>query len=238
MDKGLLIVIDGIDGAGKTTQVELLKQSLASQGRIWEAISFPRYEDNLYGKLIKRYLEGEFGNINEVNPYLMAPIFAGDRILAKPLIEVWLSTGKLVIANRYVSASKAHLGAHLEVFDPEAQTRRGEKMRLHLRGVHYQRENFMRWLDKLEYETNGLPKPDLTILLDVDPKVGQHNVQDKNVKDIHEDSIKHLEEAAKIYLELAQAEPNWQVVNCMISDKMRSKEDIHKEITALIDRLV
>lgn len=214
MTKGKLLVIEGIDGSGKTIQIELLKHYLASQEVLWEAISFPRYEDSLYGKLIRRYLEGEFGSINQVNPYLMALAYAGDRALAKPLIKSWLSSGKLVIANRYVSASKAHLSANL----PEGQ-----------------REEFMRWVDQLEYQTNALPKEDLTILLNVNPKIGQQNVQNKNTKDIHEDSIKHLEEAAKIYLELSQAEPNWKVVNCMISDKIRSKEDIHKEITALVD---
>jgi len=132
MKKGLFIIIDGIDGVGKTTQIELLKQSLASQGLVWETISFPRYDDNLYGKLIRRYLEGEFGGIEKVNPYLIALAYAGDRALAKPLIENWLQSGKLVIANRYVSSSKAHLSANLE---------------------EGKREDFMRWIDNLEYET-------------------------------------------------------------------------------------
>jgi len=161
MDKkqGKLIVIDGIDGTGKTTQIELLKQALVSQGPLrpplaWlrrlseasvplEAISFPRYEDNIYGKLIRRYLEGEFGSIDKVHPYLMSCIFAGDRALAKPLIEKWLSEGKLVLVNRYVSSSKAHMGANL----PEEK-----------------RKEFVKWLDELEYGTNKIPKEDLTIL--------------------------------------------------------------------------
>lgn len=209
--KSSLVVFEGIDGSGKTTQIELLKKYLDSQGVRWEVISFPRYEDNIYGELIKRYLAGEFGGIDQVNPYLMALAYAGDRAMAKPLMESWLNSGKLVIANRYVSSSMAHLGANL---------------------AEDQREEFMRWLDNLEYETNGLPKPDLVILLDVDPAVGQKNVEGR---DIHENNLKHLEQASKIYLELSQAEPNWQVVNCTISGKMKSKEDIHREITALID---
>jgi len=208
---GKLVVIDGIDGAGKTTQIELLAKYLADKNIPYEVISFPRYEDNLYGQLIKRYLAGEFG---EKNSYLIALAYAGDRALAKLTIESWLNTGKLVIANRYVSSSKAHLGANL----PEDK-----------------RTEFIRWVSELEYGTNMLPKPNLTILLDVDPLVGQKNVQGA---DIHEKNLKHLEQASKIYLELSQAEENWQVVNCMISGKMRSKEDIHKEIAALIDKLV
>lgn len=213
MKKGKLLVIEGIDGSGKTTQVELLKKFLASQGVPWEAISFPRYEDNLYAKLVRRYLEGEFGSINEVNPYLMALAYAGDRVLAKPLIESWLQSGKLVIVNRYVSASKAHLTANL---------------------AEDQREQFMQWVDQLEYETNRIPKEDFTILLNMDPKMGQKNVSGGQ-PDIHEDSLKHLEQAGKIYLELAQVEDNWLVVNCMEDDRMRPKEDIHKDLTAILE---
>ncbi len=211
MEYGKLIAIDGIDGAGKTTQIELLRGYLEQKNIPYEVISFPRYEDNLYGQLVKRYLDGEFG---EVNSYLIALAYAGDRSLAKPLIEGWLNSGKLVIANRYVSASQAHLGANL----PEDE-----------------RENFMKWVSELEYGTNELPKPDLTILLDVDPAVGQKNVQEA---DLHENNLKHLEEASKIYLELAQAEPNWQVVNCMEGDRMAGKEHIHHQITAILDKFI
>lgn len=218
MDKnqGMLIVIEGIDGAGKTTQIELLTKYLNERSIPHEVISFPRYEDNLYGKLIRRYLKGEFGSIQNVNPYLMALAYAGDRTLAKPLIESFLNGGKVVIANRYASSSKAHLGANL----PEDK-----------------REEFMRWLDELEYQTNGVPKEDLVILLKVDPTIGQKNVRGEH-KDIHEKDLSHLKKASDIYLELAKAEENWQVVNCVVDDKMRSKEDIHKDLTALLeDRL-
>lgn len=206
MKNGKLIVIEGIDGSGKSTQVELLKQALASKGTPCEAISFPQYEDNLYGKLIKRYLEGEFGD--NVSPYLMALAYAGDRALAKPLIEKWLEEGKLVVANRYVSASKAHMGANL----PESK-----------------REEFISWLDELEYQTNDMPKEDLTILLKADPEVAQKNVAGGS-PDIHEESLNHLQKAAEIYLQLSQKEPHWKVVECSKEGMMRSKEDINKDI--------
>lgn len=207
--RGQLIVIDGIDGSGKTTQIAMLLEYLRSRGTPCEAISFPRYEENLYGKMVKRYLEGEFGDISQVNPYLMALAYAGDRFLAKPLIEQWLAEGKVVIANRYVSASKAHMSANL----PEEK-----------------REEFINWLDKLEYETNGMPCEDLTILLNVDPKTGQKNVVVKNQTDIHEDSLRHLEEASKNYLSLAKREANWYVVDCVEDGQMKPREVVHKEI--------
>jgi len=213
---GKLVVIDGIDGAGKTTQIELLKEYLASKGQALEVIDFPRYEDNVYGKLIKRYLEGEFGGIDKVNPYLMALAFAGDRFLAKPLIENWLNEGKVVIANRYVSASKAHLSANLPVNE---------------------REEFMEWLDQLEYVTNGMPKEDLTILLNIDPQLGQKNAQGKPQPDIHESNVKHLDQAQRIYLELSKAEENWKVVDCMDNGGMKSKDQIQKEIREILSKL-
>lgn len=212
MKKGSLIVIEGIDGSGKTTQVELLTKYLSKKNIPCEVISFPRYEENIYGGLVKRYLEGEFGSIIEVNPYLVSVPFAGDRFLAKPLIEQWLNEGKVVIANRYISSSKAHMGANL----PEEK-----------------REEFMGWLDQLEYKTNGLPKEDLTILLNVDPEIGQKNVQGRET-DLHEDNLKHLEEAAKIYLELSKAEPNWRVIECMEDGRMKDKDLTHKLITPFL----
>ncbi len=213
MTKGQLVAVEGIDGSGKTTQIELLIKYLVGKNISFEVISFPRYEDNLYGNLIKRYLSGEFGSVIQANPYLMALTYASDRGLAKPLIENWLNEGKLVILNRYVSSSKAHLSANL----PEDK-----------------REEFMNWIEKLEYETNKMPREDLTILLNVDPKSGYKNVEG-GIKDIHEDSIKHLDEAFKIYLELSKAEDNWKVVECMREKNLKSKEDIHKLVVEIVN---
>lgn len=215
MRKGLLIVIDGIDGSGKTTQIDMLSTYLRQEDTDHEVISFPRYEDNIYGKLVKRYLEGEFGDLTKVNPYLVALVYAGDRFLAKPLIGNWLTEGKLVLSNRYVSASYAHLGANLPARD---------------------REEFIAWLDELEYKTNGIPKEDLAIILTVDPRIGQRNVLAKSRPDIHEASLRHLEEANKIYLNLAKNKPDWYVVDCMKDGKMRSPEEIHKQILTIVKK--
>ena len=212
---GKLIVIDGIDGAGKTTQIELLKGYLASQGLALqiEVISFPRYGENLYADLVTRYLEGEFGGIDKIDPHFVALAYAGDRALAKPLIESWLGSRKLVIANRYVSSSKAHLSANL----PEDK-----------------KEEFMKWLDNLEYKTNGLPKPSLNILLKIDPKSGQQNVKGRRRADMHEKDLSHESKSAKIYLEIAEVEENWKILDCMENKKLKSKEEIHKLLVEIL----
>lgn len=214
MDKlqGKLIAVEGIDGSGKTTQVELLKQYLASQGPTLqvEVISFPQYGKNEYAKEIYQYLSGKLG---EADPYKLARVYAADRKTVREQILNWLESKKLVIANRYVSSSKAHLGANL---------------------ADDKRREFIRWIDQLEYETNGMPKPDLTILLKVDPKVGQQNALKDHQVDIHENSIEHESKAAQIYLGLSQTEENWVVVDCMENGTMKSKDDIHGEIIRII----
>lgn len=217
MKSGYFVVIEGVDGAGKSTQIELLKKYLAQKDQPFEAISFPRYEDNIYSRLVKRYLEGEFGDIKNVNPYLMSLAYAGDRLLAKPQIEKWLHGGKLVIANRYVSSNKAHQGANL----PENE-----------------RQKYFEWLEKLEYGENKIPKEDLTILLNVNAKIGQQNVLTKHVPDLHENDLNHLNKANKIYLEFSKKQKNWVVVNCMKNGKMRPIGDIQKDILKILKTVI
>ncbi len=209
MNNGNLIVFEGIDGSGKTTQIQLLSQKLKVKKIPFEVVSFPQYGKNKFAKEIFDYLSGKFGNLSEIDPYEIAKLYASDRKTAKEKIENWLTNGKLVMANRYVSSSKAHLGANME---------------------ESKRKNFIKWIDDLEYKTNQMPKEDLTILLQVDPKIGQKNSQAKNHPDIHEDNLSHLQKTHEIFLDLAKHEQNWVIVNCMENGQMKSPEEIHKEI--------
>lgn len=209
----MFVVFEGIDGSGKTTQIELLKKYYARKASPFKAISFPSYGENIYANLVKDYLEGKFGDVKKVDPYLISLAYAGDRNLAKPQIEKWLKSGKLVIANRYVSSNKAHLGTRV----PDNE-----------------KESFFKWLDQLEYQTNGMPKEDLTILLKVDPIVGQENALKDHQVDIHEKSTEHQQKAAQIYLELSKKEKNWAVVNCMEDGKMKPKEEIFQQILKIL----
>lgn len=220
MNKGKFIVIEGTDGSGKTTQIKLLSGYLKKVKIPHQIMDFPRYEDNVYGKLVGRYLKGEFGGIHEVSPYLAALTFAGDRALAKPLMDKALKNGKLLIANRYVLSNKAHMSTYL----PESQ-----------------REAFIKWLDALEYGANDLPKEDLVIFLYLDPEVAQKNIGLKGKRlylgeikrDIHENNLDHLKESARMYLELSK-DKNWEVINCMGKNGLRSIEEIHQEILKVL----
>ncbi|HBQ50711.1 dTMP kinase [Candidatus Daviesbacteria bacterium RIFCSPLOWO2_01_FULL_38_10] len=209
--QGLLIVFEGIDGSGKTTQINLLARTLKEKNIDFEVISFPQYGQNEYAQKIFDYLSGKFGTLGKVDPYEMAKLYASDRKTVRDLIKKWLTEGKLVIANRYVSSSKAHLGANL---------------------AEEKREEFIKWIDQLEYNENGMPKEDLTILLSVDSKIGQKNSQEKNHPDIHEDNLSHLQKANEIFLELSKKEKNWVVVDCMSNFQMKSPEEIQKEVVA------
>ena len=106
--KGKLIVFEGSDGTGKTTQAKLLLEYLKRKQIPSIYISFPRYQNSLWGQMVRRYLDGEFGKIDEVSPYLASVLYAGDRLGASDQIRKWLELGKLVICNRYVGSNLAH----------------------------------------------------------------------------------------------------------------------------------
>ena len=98
----MFIVLEGLDGAGKSTQIRMLRQLLAERGVESEYVHFPRFDAPVYGELIARFLRGEFGGVNEVDPYLVALLFAGDRAAAGPQIRAWIAEGKAVVLDRYV----------------------------------------------------------------------------------------------------------------------------------------
>ena len=143
--RGKFIVLEGIDGSGKGTQVEALAQALARRGTPFARIGFPNYE-GFYGKLVAQFLNGEFGPLSAVDPHFSALLYAGDRLESKPAIEAALAAGKILLADRYVASNLAHQGARTPV----------EK-----------RGNFLAWLKQLEYEVHALPLEDLVVYLRV-----------------------------------------------------------------------
>ena len=106
-DRGFFIAIEGIDGAGKRTQIDLLREALTRRGADCASISFPRY-DSFFGRLVARYLNGEFGPLDAVDPHFAALLYAGDRLDAKPELEAALAAGKTLLADRYVASNLAH----------------------------------------------------------------------------------------------------------------------------------
>ncbi|HEV3220417.1 MAG TPA: hypothetical protein VGZ48_11645 [Candidatus Acidoferrales bacterium] len=220
--RGKLIAIEGIDGSGKRTQLDLLARALESRGIACMTVSFPRY-DSSFGQLVARYLNGDFGPLSAVDPHFSAMLYAGDRLEAKPELEAALSAGKTVLADRYVGSNLAHQTARV------APEQRGE---------------FLRWLQRLEYSLYDLPVEDLVFFLRL-PVAEAHRLvglkQSRGYtalqRDLQEADVRHLEEAALIYERLA-AEPNWEAIECVSHSggALLSPEAIHSSVLAAIDR--
>ena len=219
--RGKLIALEGIDGSGKRTQLDLLARALGAQGRATMQISFPRYESS-FGRLVARYLNGEFGSLEQVDPHLSALLYAGDRLEAKPEIEAALAAGTIVLADRYVGSNLAH---QTERVPPE------------------QREEFLAWLKHVEYGLYGLPVEDLVVYLRV-PTTEAHRLVAMKApreytslqRDIQEASASHLEQTALLYDRLA-AEPNWTRIDCSnpVSGALNSPEEIHRAVLQLVE---
>jgi len=222
--KGKLIVLDGTDGSGKRTQLDLLKKRLEKEGYKVEEIDFPRYYSSFYGKLVGRYLAGEFGGVYETSPYLTSLTYAGDRLLAKGDIRKWLSQGKIVLTNRYVSANLAHQSAKL----PKNK-----------------RDEFIKWLLELEYKVHKIPKEDLVIFLYVPVEIAQKLLEKKGrrdyiggfEKDIHEKNIKFFQDSENQYKKLARRF-GWQIISCVKNKKILKKEEIAQQIWKIMHELL
>jgi dTMP kinase len=219
--RGKLIALEGIDGSGKRTQLDLLAQELDARGLPALRISFPRYE-SFFGKLVGHYLNGDFGPLGALDPRLSALLYAGDRLEAKPEIETALSSGKIVLADRYIGSNMAHQSARV----PQEQ-----------------REEFFRWLKRLEYGLYALPAEDLVVYLRVPVAEAHRLVELKSARaytslkrDIQEADIKHLEQTAIIYDRLA-TEPNWVRIDCMdtVSGVLYSPEEIHRAVLKAVE---
>jgi dTMP kinase len=221
---GKLIAIEGIDGSGKRTQVELLKNTLAARGQQTYVTAFPIY-DSWFGKMVGEFLNGEFGPLEEVDPHFTALLYAGDRFEAKEQITEALTAGKVVLADRYTGSNMAHQTARVPAEE---------------------RADFIKWLEHLEYQIYGLPRESLVVYLRVPPAEAQKLVAQKSARtyttathDIQEGNLRHLEDAAEMYDELARR-ANWIIVQCFDTtyNAMRPPELIAAEIVTAVEPIL
>lgn len=219
--RGKFIVLEGIDGSGKRTQLDALAGEFSRRGTPFAQISFPNYS-GFYGKLVAQFLNGEFGSLSAVDPHFSALLYAGDRLESKPAIESTLAAGKILLSDRYVASNLAHQGARV------APEKRG---------------NFLAWLKQLEYEVHALPVEDLVIYLrlpvaEAHRLVGQKSVRDytKARRDLQEADLAHLAAASQVYDELAH-QTNWVTIECFdaASSALRPPATIHVDILTAID---
>ena len=217
---GKLIVIEGTDGSGKSTQFKLMAERLEKENKPFHRLVFPRYSEES-SALIRMYLGGAFGsNPSDVNAYAASAFFAVDRYASyKQDWGQWYEDGGLIFSDRYTTSNAVHQASK----EPEEK-----------------RAEFLRWLYEFEYDKMGLPRPDLVIYLDVPTDFTEKMMRSREAAtntsaDIHEQDLQYLATCRQIG-RTAAAYYGWSVINCVKDDHMRTIEDIHEEIYALISK--
>jgi dTMP kinase len=199
-----LFVIEGVDGAGKSTQIKLLQDFFRNMGYKSEYLHFPRTDQPYFGELIARFLRGEFGSLDQVDPYLVAMLYAGDRKDSSDLIKGWLNEGRIVLLDRYTYSNIAYQCAKLK--DLKSQNK------------------LMDWILSLEFEHFAIPRPDLNIFLDVPfsftekklttLRTGDDRKYLNGIKDIHEESLEFQKNVRDIYLRVSKIDGKLALVDC------------------------
>ena len=218
MTKGKFLVIDGTDGSGKATQTKLLIERMKAEGLPVQTFAFPRYETPT-GRKVKQYLMGEFGPPASLDPYQASPFYADDRKAAAPEIEAALAAGDNVVADRYVAANMGHQGS--KIAGQEARTA------------------YFRWNDELEFGRNGIPRPDLNVILHVPAETAVSLIDRRgNAKDGHESDLGHLQRAEETYLEISRTFPGFCIIECVEDGILLSPEAIHAKVWEVVRPLL
>lgn len=225
----MLIVLEGLDGAGKSTQVKKLRQYLDAVCGKLEYIHFPRYGSPVYGDLISRFLRGDFGGNDKVHPQLVALLFAEDRHGAAPYMKGILEQGGSILLDRYVYSNIAYQCAKL----PDDR----------------EREQLRQWIVDTEYGQFGLPFPDLNLFLDVPVSFVEENLSatrtgdDRDYlaggNDIHEADITFQRHVRRIYLEQCARDPRFIRIDCSDPEgRMLPPDMIFSKVRTAVDTFI
>jgi dTMP kinase len=214
----MLIAIEGIDGSGKGTQAKRLVETLRGEGRSAALLGFPRYDDTFFGARVGDFLNGRFGPLAEVHPFLASLLFAGDRLESRETLQRAIAEHEYVVCDRYVSSNIAH----------QAAKRMGEE-----------RAELRRWIERVEYDLHSLPRADRVVLLDLPAEAARKLVAKKarrtyteNEADLQESDTAYQESVRRMYLELCEGDPIWRRVTVAEGDSPRSVEEISQDVRA------
>jgi dTMP kinase len=221
------IVLEGLDGSGKSTQNRLLREYLDQNNLAYKYLHFPRTGHGIFGELIAKFLRGELGKIDEVNPYLVSLIYAADREDAKANMLDWLSEGHILLADRYVMSNVAFQCAKLKTAEEKKQ--------------------LQEWIFHLEYSHFGIPRPDLNIFLDVPfeftrkklttQRSGDERDYLKGRQDIHESDLDFQDKVRQVYLEHSEKEENLRLISCYDGNReMLDPAAIFERLIALLEK--
>lgn len=220
MKRGKLIIIEGSDASGKTTQLELLSDYLAKSKIAFSTFDFPQYHKTFFGSFVGRFLNGEFGHFSRINPYLAMFPYAGDRWQAKEKIYLMLNSKKIVLCNRYVPSISYQL----------AKVKPKDK------------DKFIKWCETLEYQVFGVPKEDLVIFLYVPLDLSQKLMEKRTKKsymngkpkDQYEKNVNYLKKVEASYLYLINKKKHWVKIDCVINGKLLPPEEIQLKIIKVL----
>jgi len=222
---GVLIEIEGIDGSGKGTQARRLEERARQAGYRVQLFSFPRYEQTAFGKVVGDFLDGRFGRLDEVDPYVAALFFAGDRLESRTLLQTALQRNDVVLCDRYVFSNVAHQAAKVD--QPDGRRRLAE------------------WVERLEFGLFELPRPDLVVLLDVPVETAQELVTAKGQRsytdrkaDLHEADREYLQRVRELYLELAAERREWKRVDCVEGGRLLDVEAVHERVWRVVQTVL
>jgi dTMP kinase len=219
----MLIDIEGIDGSGKGTQAGKLCERLTRAGVSASLVSFPRYEATLFGRAVGEFLNGGFGSLGAVHPFLVSLLFAGDRFESKQFLLDAMRNSEVVVLDRYVPSNIAHQASKLD-------------------GAA--RAGLTKQILEIEFDVFGLPRPDAILFLDLPVCMARQLIARKAERqytkqkaDIQEADGQYLERVRDVYCELAQSEPNWQTILCCDGDRLRSIDKIAEDIWQVVEKL-
>lgn len=220
MAKAKLIIIEGLDGSGKSTQTALLEDYFKEKNISYKKLKFPDY-DSPSSALVKMYLAGDFGkNADDVNPYAASAFYAVDRYASYKM--KWKSDYEeksVILADRYVTSNSIY---QMEKISED------------------KRKDFLDWSEDFEYNKMGIPRPELVIYLDMPIEISQRLMTsryegDENKKDVHESNVTFLKRCRKSAL-FAAKYGNWEVVSCSDGDKPLPVDTIHNKIINIVER--
>ncbi|MCX6726793.1 MAG: hypothetical protein NTY75_03160 [Candidatus Shapirobacteria bacterium] len=222
-ERGKFVVLEGIDGSGKGTQVEWLERRLKIMGKRVKVFDFPRYEESMAGALVGRMLTGEFGDPANISPYLSCLPYVCDEVRDSDQIREWTENGGLALSNRYFTSNVHQIGKQ-----PEGEAR----------------DKFRDWLWKFGYEEMGIKKPDLVVALLVDIPICRINIEKKAARkytngqgaDLVERDVNYQIEAAKEYRRTVEVDSSWVAINCCLEGKLMPEQEVHELVFNEIQR--
>ncbi len=227
MKRGVFIALDGNDGSGKATQARLLAERLTKEGIASEKVDFPAYDRNMFGTLLGECLAGKHGDFVHLDPKIASTLYAADRFESSASIRAMLAEGKVVIADRFASSNQIHQGGKIQ--------------------DESERAEFLLWLDRMEHEVFGIPRPDRIFYLRVPLDISLRLLLEKRAKknpelagdrDMVEEDRTYLKRSHETANWLAGTQPNWSIIECMGAQGLRTPEAIHEDIWNVCAELI